>query len=154
MATRSIFSSFFGFVFIAYLVWLIVAGKVLGEDGRYNRACKPIDIAGNVVVSLSHIWYEDWATEIEDATERSVLGCEYTLYRVFQKEESEKCNKDTDAWKLFLKDIEGKPQYEVYAKKWTEHFSNNRFWVVCEKHSDKWRPILLKNGYYDRVEAD
>jgi len=151
---RGILSQIFGLLVIAFFVWIGLAPNIDREDGRYDRACSPIDWVGGSVTSLAKMAYEAGVPAAQKYTYQTSRGCEFVLYRMFEEEKWAVCERDINTWKLYLNDLEQEPSNKDYVNSWVDYFEGKRPWVACSESADKlWRPTLARLGYYERYDG-
>lgn len=145
---RGFLSTIFGLSALVWLVYVMLATTIIEEDGRLDRACMPIDFAGNLARSITDAIHPPTVPDVQQYTISLSRGCELALYRLIDDEKVTQCENDVAAFKRYLSDLSKAPEYQTYVDSWVEYFHGKRFWVVCEKHSEEWRPFLEKGNYY------
>jgi len=75
---------FWGLLFLAFVVWIFVAG-----DGaaRIERGCRPIQWAGNVMVSVTALAVPSQQAGVKRWVDKSEYACRYTAWRLFYQDE-------------------------------------------------------------------
>lgn len=79
---------FWGLLFIFFVVLIFITGDA---HQRIERACKPIDWVGSVVVSLSALVLPQHQVRVKGWFDGLDYGCQYTVWRVFYQD-------DYNAW--------------------------------------------------------
>lgn len=78
---------FWGLLFLAFVVWIFMAG-----DGstRIARGCRPIAWGGNVVVSLTALALPNQQSGVKRWVDKVEYGCQYTAWRLFYQDDYNK----------------------------------------------------------------
>lgn len=78
---------FWGLVFLAFVVWVFVAGN---PQQRIEHACRPVGWSGNVVTSLSALVLPQHQQKVQGWFDGVEYGCRYTTWRLFYQDEYNK----------------------------------------------------------------
>ena len=78
---------FWGLLFIVFVSMIFLSSDA---HERINRACKPIEWVGSVVVSLSALAVPQHQVRVKGWFDSLDYGCQYTVWRVFYQDDYNK----------------------------------------------------------------
>ena len=84
MGNKSIIGQLVSLSVLAFLVWVLLASS---PRDRLDRACRPVDWGGNILVSLSALFSADNIPAIQKFIANTDYSCQYTLWRLFYEDD-------------------------------------------------------------------
>jgi hypothetical protein len=78
-------SSFFlSICFVVFMAWIFMSTDV---HERLDRACKPVDWTGNVVLSMAAFVAPKSQTSVDAFFKKTDYACQYTIWRLIYEDE-------------------------------------------------------------------